>query len=110
MALGCSTWEVFLEEVSTELGLTGSTPFDDAKMGRRPHGTLSRRNECEGKCSESDEGESQGCFWGLGKGDKGNSQPHRTLSISLQSDDLSGPGPVPTGHQEASCSEALALN
>lgn len=48
--MGCSTWEVFLEEVSTELGLTGSTPFDDAKMGRRPHGTLSRRNECEGKC------------------------------------------------------------
>ena len=34
MVLGCSPWEVFLEEVGFELGFTGSMPFDLAKMGR----------------------------------------------------------------------------
>ena len=44
MASGYKTWEVFLEEVSIELGLTGSTPLDYARMGRRSNDIPSRRN------------------------------------------------------------------
>ena len=45
--LGCSTWEVFLEEVDFELGFTGSMPFDLAKMGRSSNDILDRTNAHE---------------------------------------------------------------
>lgn len=47
MVLGCSPWEVFLEEVGFELGFTESMPFDLAKMGRSSNDILDRTNAHE---------------------------------------------------------------